>query len=111
MKRRTLLLGAAMLAAAPAPGGAASEVAAVAGRGVRGRLGQRELLLGSGPWMRELGVDLVAINIFGWAQLQPQPGPFDFSRLDRILEAAESIDAALRDQLGHVIATLHKLAR
>ena len=48
--------------------------------------------------MRELGVDLVAINIFGWAQLQPQPGPFDFSRLDRILELLHA--AQIRVNLG-----------
>jgi len=48
--------------------------------------------------MRELGVDLVAINIFGWAQLQPQPGPFDFSRLDLILELLHA--ASIRVNLG-----------
>lgn len=48
--------------------------------------------------MRELGVDLVAINIFGWAQLQPQPGPFDFSRLDRILSMLH--EAGIRVNLG-----------
>ncbi len=48
--------------------------------------------------MRELGVDLVAINIFGWAQLQPQPGPFDFSRLDLILELLHA--AGIRVNLG-----------
>ena len=48
--------------------------------------------------MRELGVDLVAINIFGWAQLQPQPGPFDFSRLDRILALLH--EAGIRVNLG-----------
>lgn len=48
--------------------------------------------------MRELGVDLVAINIFGWAQLQPQPGPIDFSRLDRILELLHA--AGIRVNLG-----------
>lgn len=48
--------------------------------------------------MRELGVDLVAINIFGWAQLQPQPGPFDFSRLDRIMAMLH--EAGIRVNLG-----------
>ena len=48
--------------------------------------------------MRELGVDLVAINIFGWAQLQPQPGPFDFDRLDRIIELLHA--AGIRVNLG-----------
>ena len=32
--------------------------------------------------MREAGVGLVAINIFGWAQLEPRPGEFDFAALD-----------------------------
>lgn len=48
--------------------------------------------------MRELGVDLVAINIFGWAQLQPQPGPFDFGRLDRIIDLLHA--AGVRVNLG-----------
>ncbi len=48
--------------------------------------------------MTELGVDLVAINIFGWAQLQPTPGAFDFSRLDRIIELLHS--AGIRINLG-----------
>ena len=48
--------------------------------------------------MRDLGVDLVAINIFGWAQLQPQPGPFDFSTLDRILTLLHN--AGIRVNLG-----------
>jgi beta-galactosidase len=48
--------------------------------------------------MTELGVDLVAINIFGWAQLQPTPGPFDFARLDRIIELLHS--AGIRINLG-----------
>lgn len=48
--------------------------------------------------MRELGVDLVAINIFGWAQLQPQPGPYDFSRLDRIMTMLH--EAGIRVNLG-----------
>lgn len=48
--------------------------------------------------MTELGVDLVAINIFGWAQLQPTPGPYDFQRLDRIIELLH--DAEIRVNLG-----------
>ncbi|WP_397427882.1 beta-galactosidase, partial [Pseudolysinimonas sp.] len=48
--------------------------------------------------MTELGVDLVAINIFGWALLQPTPGPFDFSRLDRVIELLH--DAGIRLNLG-----------
>ncbi|MDZ8201504.1 beta-galactosidase [Microbacterium sp. SSW1-59] len=36
--------------------------------------------------MREAGVDLVAVNVFGWARVEPRPGEFDFSGLDRILD-------------------------
>lgn len=36
--------------------------------------------------MQELGIDLVAINIFGWAQLEPRRGEYDFSDLDRVIE-------------------------
>lgn len=35
--------------------------------------------------MREIGVDLVAINIFGWAHIEPRAGEYDFSRLDDII--------------------------
>ncbi|GAA1403969.1 beta-galactosidase [Catellatospora coxensis] len=36
--------------------------------------------------MRAAGVDLVAVNIFGWSNLEPQPGRYDFSALDTIME-------------------------
>lgn len=36
--------------------------------------------------MREAGVDLVAINIFGWAELEPRPGEYDFTTLDTVIE-------------------------
>ena len=36
--------------------------------------------------MREAGVDLVAINIFGWSHLEPRAGEFDFETLDTIIE-------------------------
>ncbi len=48
--------------------------------------------------MRELGIDLVAINIFGWAQLQPTPGAFDFSQLDRVVSLLH--EAGIRINLG-----------
>ncbi|MGB3909549.1 MAG: beta-galactosidase [Pseudolysinimonas sp.] len=48
--------------------------------------------------MTELGVDLVAINIFGWAQLQPTPGGFDFRSLDRIVDLLHG--AGIRINLG-----------
>jgi beta-galactosidase len=36
--------------------------------------------------MQEAGVDLVAINIFGWSALEPAPGRYDFTLLDTIIE-------------------------
>ncbi|WP_062210300.1 beta-galactosidase [Demequina oxidasica] len=36
--------------------------------------------------MREAGITLVAVNIFGWATLNPADGVWDFSLLDEILE-------------------------
>jgi len=36
--------------------------------------------------MREAGVTLVAINVFGWAVLEPRAGEFDFTGLDAIIE-------------------------
>jgi len=48
--------------------------------------------------MRELGVDLVAINIFGWAHLEPRDGEFDFSGLDAIIALLH--EAGIRINLG-----------
>ncbi|WP_051196854.1 beta-galactosidase [Jonesia quinghaiensis] len=36
--------------------------------------------------MREAGVNIVAVNIFGWASIQPTQDTFDFERLDTILD-------------------------
>jgi beta-galactosidase len=36
--------------------------------------------------MRAAGIDLVAINIFGWSELEPRAGEYDFKQLDRIVE-------------------------
>ncbi|RYV49852.1 beta-galactosidase [Pengzhenrongella frigida] len=36
--------------------------------------------------MREAGVDLVAINIFGWSHLEPRPGEYDFTTLDTVMD-------------------------
>ncbi|MCO5055728.1 heavy metal translocating P-type ATPase [Thermomonas sp.] len=55
----------AVLEAARARGiafAAAEDVAAIAGRGVRGRAGQRQLALGHARWMAELGVDLAGLQ-------------------------------------------------
>ncbi|MFF4034104.1 beta-galactosidase [Streptomyces sviceus] len=35
--------------------------------------------------MREAGVNMVSVNIFAWALLEPREGEYDFSRLDKIL--------------------------
>lgn len=35
--------------------------------------------------MREAGVNLVTVNVFGWAQLEPRPGVFEFGWLDEVL--------------------------
>jgi beta-galactosidase len=35
--------------------------------------------------MREAGVNLVSLGIFSWAKLEPHPGEYDFSWLDRII--------------------------
>jgi beta-galactosidase len=36
--------------------------------------------------MRAAGVDLVAINIFGWSSIEPRPGEYDFTALDTIMD-------------------------
>ncbi|PRY65041.1 beta-galactosidase [Glaciihabitans tibetensis] len=48
--------------------------------------------------MREAGVDLVAINIFGWSQLEPSAGHYEFSDLDTIIEMLHA--AGIRINLG-----------
>jgi beta-galactosidase len=48
--------------------------------------------------MREAGVSLVAINIFGWAEIEPRQGQFDFDRLDAIMDLLHS--AGIRVNLG-----------
>ena len=36
--------------------------------------------------MRDAGVNLVSVGIFSWAQLEPEPGVFDFGWLDRVVD-------------------------
>ncbi|TFD76020.1 beta-galactosidase [Cryobacterium fucosi] len=48
--------------------------------------------------MQEAGVDLVAINIFGWSQLEPRPGEYDFTALDSIIELLHA--GGIRVNLG-----------
>lgn len=40
--------------------------------------------------MVEAGIGLVAINIFGWASLEPREGSFDFEALDSIIDLLHS---------------------
>ena len=48
--------------------------------------------------MREAGVNLVSLGIFAWAQIEPEPGVFDFSLLDKVIahlvEAGVDVDLA-----------------
>lgn len=48
--------------------------------------------------MGEAGVDLVAINIFGWSHIEPRAGEFDFRALDDILGRLHA--AGIRVNLG-----------
>ncbi|WP_065571588.1 beta-galactosidase [Microbacterium oleivorans] len=48
--------------------------------------------------MRDAGVDLVAINIFGWAHIEPRAGEYDFARLDDIVGRLHA--AGIRINLG-----------
>jgi len=48
--------------------------------------------------MREAGVDLVAVNIFGWSRLQTPDGRFDFTDLDTVIELLHG--AGIRVNLG-----------
>jgi beta-galactosidase len=36
--------------------------------------------------MHEAGVNLVTVNVFGWAEIEPAPGHYDFERLDRVMD-------------------------
>ena len=36
--------------------------------------------------MKEAGVNLVAVNIFGWAELEPEEGVFRFEDLDAVMD-------------------------
>ena len=45
--------------------------------------------------MREAGVTLVAINIFGWAALEPRVGDYDFRALDEIVELLHAADVGI----------------
>lgn len=48
--------------------------------------------------MREIGIGLVAINIFGWSSINPAPGVWDFSLLDEVLDLLH--EGGIRVNLG-----------
>ena len=48
--------------------------------------------------MREAGITIVAINVFGWALLEPRPGVYDFSGLDAVVDLLH--EAGIRINLG-----------
>ncbi|WP_442577155.1 beta-galactosidase [Microbacterium sp. F51-2R] len=48
--------------------------------------------------MSEAGVDLVAVNIFGWSHIEPRPGQYDFAALDDIIGRLHA--AGIRVNLG-----------
>ncbi|HMS36509.1 MAG TPA: beta-galactosidase [Arachnia sp.] len=48
--------------------------------------------------MGQAGVDLVAINVFGWSHLEPREGQFDFGALDDIVNRLHA--AGIRLNLG-----------
>jgi beta-galactosidase len=45
--------------------------------------------------MREAGVSLVTVAVFGWAWLEPRPGRYEFERLDRILDGLHGAGVAV----------------
>ncbi|WP_243077038.1 beta-galactosidase [Microbacterium sp. SS28] len=53
--------------------------------------------------MTEAGVDLVAVNIFGWSHIEPRSGEFDFARLDEIIRLLHA--AGIRINLGTATAS------
>lgn len=58
----------------------------------------REVWLEDVRLMREAGISLAAINIFGWAAIQPRHGTFDFTSLDEIIELLH--EGGIRVNLG-----------
>ncbi|MFF5933478.1 beta-galactosidase [Streptomyces sp. NPDC012508] len=48
--------------------------------------------------MREAGVTLVSVGIFAWALLEPEPGAYDFGRMDRVLDLLH--ESGVRVDLG-----------
>ena len=49
--------------------------------------------------MRAAGIGLVAINVFGWSEIEPRPGEYDFKNLDAIVELLH--ENGIRVNLGN----------
>jgi beta-galactosidase len=45
--------------------------------------------------MKEAGVTMVSLGIFGWAQVEPEPGEFDFAWFDRVMDLLHGGDVAV----------------
>lgn len=48
--------------------------------------------------MNEVGVSLVAINVFGWSSINPAPGQWDFTELDAVIDLLHA--SGIRVNLG-----------
>ncbi|XVU22880.1 beta-galactosidase [Actinoplanes sp. CA-054009] len=53
--------------------------------------------------MKTAGISLVAVNIFGWSDLEPRSGEYDFKQLDRIVELLHQND--IKINLGTATAS------
>ena len=106
-------LARAVLQSAPDAHGAATDVTAVAGRGVRGSVGARRLVLGSGPWMGELGVDVAALaeqaaalqqagRSVSW--LAEERGPVGAPRLVGLLAFGDTLKPGAAAVIGQLVA-------
>ena len=41
---------------------------------------------------KEAGIDIVTLNVFSWAALQPSEDEYDFARLDKIMDLVREND-------------------
>ena len=48
--------------------------------------------------MQAAGINLVAVNIFGWSQVEPRPGEYDWTALDTVIDLLHG--AGIRVNLG-----------
>ncbi|MCD9020724.1 beta-galactosidase [Cohnella silvisoli] len=49
--------------------------------------------------MKEIGINAITLNVFGWGMIQPSEDRFDFSKLDQVFDLLE------RSSIGVVLAT------